>query len=457
MKIKSLAFSLAILLLGCGDRNVVQKLDTQSFLNSLNQSNTLIIDVRDDSFYNGFKESGASKGGHIKGAIQFSTSWLDYMDMNELERFATQKGITKDKTLIFYGSNEGDLEHVGAEFASRGYKVKTFDRFNEVANANYPLESFPNYTYSISPLWLKELMSGGKPESYEGKPYMIFEVSWGELKDAKDYATHIKGAYHFNTDWIENAPVWNLSSPEVIEANLLKNGITSEKTIILYSSNQLAAYRVFLALKRAGVKDVRVLNGNLDTWIDNGGEVEREVNLPKSERKFGAKMAKEVEFIIPMPKDLIAEQKKGLKLVSNRAWEEYIGEISGYSYIPRAGEPVGAIYGFAGTDSSNMADYYDPDGTLRNPLEIFELWKSQGINSDDYVAFYCGTGWRAGVSWFMTQMAGWSRAKVYDGGWNAWQMDESLPVQKGAPKGMSKPDAKNDFGKVFKKGQSCKD
>lgn len=75
-------------------------------------------------------------------------------------------------------------------------------------------------------------------------------------------------------------------------------------------------------------------------------------------------------------------------------------------------------------------------------------------DSSDYVAFYCGTGWRAGVSWFMTQMAERSNAKVYNGGWNAW---ESLPVQKGALKGKSKPDAKNDFGKVFKKGQSCKD
>lgn len=202
---------------------------------------------------------------------------------------------------------------------------------------------------------------------------MVFEVSWENLKDAKDYARHIKGAYHFDTDWIENAPVWNLSSPSIVRENLLKNGITSKKTIILYSSNQLAAHRVFLALKWAGVKDVRVLNGNLDTWIDNGGEVEREVNLPKAEKDFGSPLPSQEEIIISMPKDLIAEQKKGVKLVSNRAWEEYIGEISGYSYIPRAGEPVGAIYGFAGTDSSNMADYYDPDGTLRNPLEIFEL------------------------------------------------------------------------------------
>lgn len=169
MKIKSLASGLSLILLGCGDRNVVQKLDTQDFLSSITQPNTLVIDVRDDSFYNGFKENGAKRGGHIKGAIQFSTSWLDYMDMNELERFAIQKGISKDKTLILYGSNASDLERVGAEFASRGYKVKTFENFNEIANSDVALESFPNYSLSISSTWLKEVMAGGSPESFKGE------------------------------------------------------------------------------------------------------------------------------------------------------------------------------------------------------------------------------------------------------------------------------------------------
>lgn len=44
--------------------------------------------------------------------------------MNELEHFATQKGITKDKTLIFYGSNEGDLERVGQSLPQEGIKSK---------------------------------------------------------------------------------------------------------------------------------------------------------------------------------------------------------------------------------------------------------------------------------------------------------------------------------------------
>lgn len=77
-----------------------------------------------------------------------------------------------------------------------------------------------------------------------------------------------------------------------------------------------------------------------------------------------------------------------------------------------------------------MDDYYDPDGTLRNPNEIFALWKGQGIEKNDKLAFYCGIGWRAGVSWFMAQLAGWENTVVYDGGWNQWQMDSIYPIQK---------------------------
>lgn len=299
-------------------------------------------------------------------------------------------------------------------------------------------------------------LKGEKPETLTNDKVMLFEVSWGSLENAKSYTQHIVGAYHFNTDWVENDPVWNLSSPEVIEQNLLKNGITKDKTVILYSDNQLAAYRIFWALKWAGVEDVRVLNGNLGTWVDAGLPTETQVNIPQSERQFGTKIPANPHIDIATPQQVIDAQKQGLKLISNRAWDEYTGKISGYDYIPGKGEPQGAIWGFAGTDSSNLADYYDPDNTLRNPNEIFALWQTQGIHKGDKLAFYCGTGWRAGVSWFITQLAGWQDTAIYDGGWNAWQMDSKYPVQKGAPNNQSKPDSQNDFGKVMKKGNSCK-
>ena len=258
-------------------------------------------------------------------------------------------------------------------------------------------------------------MKGGKPEHYDNDQFMVFEVSWGPLEKADAYKQHIVGAYHFDTDWVENAPVWNLSNTAVIEKNLLANGITADKTIVLYSDNQLAALRVLWALTWAGVKDVRFLNGGLRAWVEQGYPTDTRVNTPEPAESFGVKIPANPQVNISMPAEAMAAQKDGLKLVSNRSWNEYIGKVSGYDYIHGKGEPKGAIWGFAGTDSSNMADYYDPDGTLRNPNEIFALWQGQGIRRGDKLAFYCGTGWRAGVPWFMTRMAGWPDTCIYDG------------------------------------------
>ena len=98
-------------------------------------------------------------------------------------------------------------------------------------------------------------------------------------------------------------------SPEVIEQNLLKNGITADKTIILYSDNQLAAYRVFWALKWAGVKDIRVLNGNLSTWMDANLPTETTVNTPIPETHFGATIPAILQLILKRRKKLCWHNK----------------------------------------------------------------------------------------------------------------------------------------------------
>nr|WP_252344690.1 rhodanese-like domain-containing protein [Gemella sp. zg-1178] len=142
----------------------------------------------------------------------------------------------------------------------------------------------------------------------------------------------------------------------------------------------------------------------------------------------------------------MAERLKqgNIKLVSIRAWDENTGKTSGYDYIPKAGEPKGAIFGFSGENANNMDDYLDPDGTLRNPQEIYNLWAGQGIKADDTIAMFCGTGWRNTIPWFMTELTGRANTYFYDGGWNDWQMTENLPVDINKDK-TTKPDAKNDW------------
>ncbi len=434
-----------------------QSISTKHVLKNLDNPNYIFIDTRDDSFYNGFKQNGALRGGHIKNAIQLSTASLEFIHPNKFESFMKSKGISKDKILVFYDSHVDALEQISAEFEARDYKVKIYkDIISYLNNPKNPIQKFKNFHLSISPKWLHNALKGEKVQSYDGRKIMVFEVSWGDLKKAKEYKTHIKGAYHFNTDWIENGPVWNLSKPEVIEKNLLKAGITKDKMVVLYSQNQMAALRVFWALKWAGVEDVRFLNGGLYAWQEANLPTENTINTPKIEKKFGIKIPANPQLNISMPNDVIALQKKGLKLVSNRAWREFNGEISGYTYIKRIGEPKGAIWGLAGHTSADIADFYDPDGTLRNPNEIASLWQNLNINKNDKIAFYCGTGWRGAVSWFITELLGWKHTYLYDGGWNAWQMDKSLPIQTKAPKNIKKIDTKNDYGKVFKAKASCK-
>lgn len=135
----------------------------------------------------------------------------------------------------------------------------------------------------------------------------------------------------------------------------------------------------------------------------------------------------------------IDEVKKKLKddsnfrLVSIRSKEEFDGKTSGYTYIDRAGEPKGAVWGHAGSDPYNMQDYLHKDGTVISADEMQKLWSDSDIKKDNELSFYCGTGWRASVPWLIAYDAGWEGMTVYDGGWNEWQMHGNLPVQVGDP------------------------
>lgn len=448
---------LAMLVSACGEVNQAKIISQQELLELQTQPNVLLVDTRGDSHYNGFKSPQATRGGHLPQAIQFTTDWLEAINPDYFEQFAADKGITKDKTLIFYDHNADNLDRISAEFVARGYQVRLFKDFVQYTqDPALPLEAFPHYQLLVSASWLKEALAGLRPETDQGKEIMVFHVSWGDVEQAAGYKQHIPGAYHFNTDWIENGPLWNLSDPAVIEQNLTQNGISKDKTLVLYSENPLAAFRVFWALRWAGVEDVRILNGGMNAWINNEYPIEFNQNTPTPVNAFGATIPANPQINIASAQEAFQQQQQGLKLVSIRSWDEYLGKTSGYDYIPSKGEPQGAIWGYAGTDASNVADYYDPDGSLRNPYEIFALWQSQGIRQGDKLAFYCGTGWRAGIPWFMTQLAGWENTVIYDGGWNAWQMDHSLPVSQREHQDLPKPNAHNFFGTTPRTGLSCK-
>lgn len=341
------------------------------------------------------------------------------------------KGISAEKNVVLYDANGKDAKTVAEFLKENGYKnIYQYDVKEWAANQELALESYPNYQMLVPPTWVNDLISNKN----SGNPYKLFEVSWGD--EAEDYkAGHIPGAVHLNTDEVEEGPVWNRLKDKELEKFALKNGITTDTTVVLYGSDSMPAYRAAVILKYMGVKDVRVLNGGYTAWKNAGYQAETKENAKESVSAFGAEVPVNPDYIIDLPeaKKILADKDDSI-LVDIRSWDEYIGKISGYDYIEPKGRPAGSIWGHAGSDSSNLEDFRNIDTTMRNGSEIMAMWEKDGINPDKSLSFYCGTGWRAAEVLFYADVLGMENISLYDGGWNEWSMDSSNPIETGEPK-----------------------
>lgn len=282
----------------------------------------------------------------------------------------------------------------------------------------------------VTPDWVQSVIDGNQEESSD---YVILECSWGEEEDSPSYTKgHVPGAYHMNTDSVESEEMWNIRSAEEIEQLLLDYGITKDTTVICYGEDGVnsADDRVAIAFLWAGVENVKCLDGGLAAWNDAGYATESESNEPEAVEEFGTTVPAHPEYIISIDdvQDKL-EKDDNFKLVSIRSEAEWLGETSGYSYIDRAGEPEGAIWGHDTDDGS----YCNDDGTTVG-VDVLEGYLAEsGASLDNELAFYCGTGWRAAIPFLIMYENGYTNMELYDGGWYQWQMDDSNPVQVGDP------------------------
>ena len=292
-------------------------------------------------------------------------------------------------------------------------------------------------------------MLAGRPvEAQPSADALLFHVNFGVTEEYAD--GHIPGARYLDTNWLESPADWNRRTPAELDHALRSLGITADTTVVVYGrdtegdanekwpgrrAGQIAATRAALILRYAGVRDVRLLDGGYDWWVRDGHPVETTPRQPVSVPEFGSSIPAHPELIVDLPeaKAILADQD-GAALVSVRTWKEHIGKVSGYNYIQPAGRIRGDVWGNCGTDAYHMQHYRNVDNTMRAYPEIVANWAEAGITDDKWVAFYCGTGWRASETWFYADLQGWERIAVYDGGWLEWSSDpEGNPIDVGDP------------------------
>jgi thiosulfate/3-mercaptopyruvate sulfurtransferase len=411
-----------------------------------------IVDVRPLPAYNGWRQGEAARGGHIPGAVAFPGEWLASVDDVEIERLLDSKGIVSSREVILYGDSAEDLAAVQGRLVQLGHTgVQSLEQgwAGWAADDTLPVERLPNYDKLVHPKWLRELLAGGRPEAAPAGQFLLFHVNFGVPEEYEE--NHLPGALYLDTNLLENRDDdWNRRTPQELEVALTSLGISHDTTVILYGrdteghanekwpgrrAGQIAATRAALILRYAGVDDVRLLDGGYDAWVQAGNALEIVRREPSPIRSFGVQIPQRPELIVDIgeAKEILADPD-GAALVSVRAWNEHIGRISGYNYIVPSGRIAGDIWGNCGTDAYHMQHYRNVDNTMRAYPEIAANWEEAGITADKWVAFYCGTGWRASETWFYAYLMGWERIAVYDGGWYEWSQDPvNNPIETGEP------------------------
>ena len=129
--------------------------------------------------------------------------------------------------------------------------------------------------YLVSTQWLADRL--GDPD------VALVDGSWHLPNAGRDPAAehrerHIPGAVFFDIDAIADhaSPLPHmLPSPEAFAEAVGALGIDEGQTIIVYDSHGLfSAPRVWWSFKVMGARDVRVLDGGLPLWLEEGRPVE---------------------------------------------------------------------------------------------------------------------------------------------------------------------------------------
>ncbi|MDL9980651.1 sulfurtransferase [Microbacterium sp. ASV49] len=197
-------------------------------------------------------------------------------------------------------------------------------------------------------------------------------------------------------------------------------GVSAGDAVVVYDDyNSVAAARAWWLLTRAGVADVRVLDGGLRGWIASG---------------FGL----EVGDVVAAPGDVVlrdfadgtltltdaAQWPASGVLIDARAAERYRGET----------EPMDPIAGHIPGSVNVPATSLLEDGRFRSAPELRDVFAAVGVAGDTPAAAYCGSGVTAAHTALAGAVAGIEVA-VYPGSWSAWSNTPGMPVATGAEPG----------------------
>jgi thiosulfate/3-mercaptopyruvate sulfurtransferase len=206
-------------------------------------------------------------------------------------------------------------------------------------------------------------------------------------------------------------------------------GISNDTTVVLYGdrNNWFAAY-AYWYLSIYGHKDVRILDGGRQKWIDD----DRALTTEAPSRTAATYTATDRDASIRTFRDdvLGGLGDSARALVDVRSPQEYSGEL----IAPPGYEQEGAQRGghIPTAQSIPWASAVRDDGTFKSADELKQLYGDKGVTPDKKVTAYCRIGERSAHTWFvLRELLGYEDVRNYDGSWTEWGNLVDVPIEKG--------------------------
>ncbi|MDR3430860.1 MAG: 3-mercaptopyruvate sulfurtransferase [Rouxiella aceris] len=232
---------------------------------------------------------------------------------------------------------------------------------------------------------------------------------------------HIPGAIYIEVDAISDCSTGlphMMPSAEAFSQSMSQRGVSHDSTIIVYDEGDLfSAPRVWWMLTSFGASNVRILDGGLNAWLNEGKPLHSgEETLPSAH--FIARLQREVVVNAAQVKQAIGNTQ----IIDARS----LGRFKGEAPEPRPGLHGGHIPGSLSVPFTELTEA----GHIKSPQALQQTFARLGVDITQPTIASCGSGVTAAALLFGLHLLGSDQVQIYDGAWAEWgDINEDYPIE----------------------------
>jgi len=274
----------------------------------------------------------------------------------------------------------------------------------------------------VSTEWLHAHLKDPDLRILDGSYYL---PQMGRDPRAEYDAAHIPNARFFDIDDVADhgSDLPHMVPPvEKFMSRMRAMGVGDGHQVVVYDGMGLfSAARVWWLFKLMGQNNIAVLDGGLPKWQAEGRPVE---DLPPVIRDRHMTVRRQNQMVKDVTQVSAASKLGDHEIIDARS----PGRFRGEEPEPRAGLRPGHI---PGSKNVCFKDLLNADQTMKNPVEIRQIFEAAGVDFNKPAITTCGSGVTAAVLSLGLERIGKTDHSLYDGSWSEWGMFPTVPVATG--------------------------